>query len=255
LALIEGQLTIEEASDAIRQAASELEPTVRDLTGTNAPFNLSIEAANVDAYWAYWLDGSGPNARLRLNLRHAQFTKTQTRVFALHEVMGHALKGASYSAQSVEKDVPWVRLLSVHAPQQVLLEGLAQALPLFVLPDDAQTTTRTRLAHFHHLVMGVIHIAINSGATIDECFELAHSRVPYWSEDNIGNVLSDRATNPQLRSYLWSYAAGIDWFVSLADDGGSAKGDVLKAAYRAPLMPTELEALWPDGPKVGGNNR
>ncbi len=252
LASREGRLTIDQAPDAIRQAAEELEPIVRKLTGTDAPFDLKIESADVDAYWSYWLDGSGPNARLRLNLRRAQFTEVQARVFALHEVLGHALKGASYAARCAETDVPWVRLLSVHAPQQVLLEGLAQALPLFVIPDDEQVVARTRVAHFSHLVMAELHLAINAGTSIEQCVEVARSRVPFWTDEAIADILHDRSVNPQLRSYLWSYAAGIDWFVSLAEAGGPAAAEILKAAYREPLTPVDLEAMWPDGPSVGG---
>ncbi|GAA4718829.1 hypothetical protein [Phytohabitans rumicis] len=252
LAEREGRLAPDEAPDAIRRAAVELEPIVRKMVDTDAPFNLSIEAANIDAYWAYWLDGSGTNARLRLNLRHAQFTQVQARVFALHEVLGHALKGASYAERCTAEDVPWVRVLSVHAPQQVLLEGLAQALPLFVIPDDEQVVARIRLAHFTQLVRAELHLAVNLGATIEDCADLARSRVPFWSNEDIADTLTDRSVSPQLRSYLWSYPAGIDWFVSLAEEGGPSTNEVLRAAYRKPLTPSDLAALWPSGPTIGG---
>jgi hypothetical protein len=252
LAEREGPLSTEHAPDAIRREAAELEPAVRKLVDTDAPFALTIEAANIDAYWSYWLDGIGKDARLRLNLRHAQFTEVQARVFALHEVLGHALKGASYAARCAMEDVPWVRLLSVHAPQQVLLEGLAQALPLFVIPEDEQVMARLRIAHFTQLVRAELHLAINNGATIEECVERAKSRVPFWSQEDIGDTLTDRTVNPQLRTYLWSYPAGIDWFVSLAEQGGPSASDVLRAAYRRPLTPSDLTALWPDGPQIGG---
>lgn len=254
LAAHEGRLTTEQASDAIRGAAEELEPLVRKLTGTDAPFRLSVESTDVDAYWGYWLDGRGSDARLRLNLRKAQFTEVQARVFALHEVLGHALQGASYAAQCAMNDVPWVRLLSVHAPQQVLLEGLAQALPLFVVPNEESVVLRTRLAHFHQLVMSELHLAVNAGVPVDQCVSLAKSRVPYWTDENIADLLTDRSVNPQLRSYMWSYCAGIDWFVALAEAGGQVAGEVLKAAYLSPLTPEDLESLWAAGPSVGGSN-
>lgn len=246
-------LSTDQAPDVIRREAARLEPTVRELVDTDAPFVLTIEAANIDAYWSYWLDGIGKDARLRLNLRRAQFTEVQARVFALHEVLGHALKGASYAAYCAVKDVPWVRLLSVHAPQQVLLEGLAQALPLFVIPDDEQVAARVRIAHFTQLVRAELHLAINSGVAIEECVKVARSRVPFWSDEDLGDTLTDRTVNPQLRTYLWSYPAGIDWFVSLAEQAGSdIISEVLRAAYRKPLTPADLATLWPDGPVIGG---
>lgn len=79
----------------------------------------------MDAYWSYWLDGSGQDVRLRLNLKNAPVTEVRARQFALHEVLGHGLQSASLAARCQHDDVPWVRLLSVHAPHQVMLEGRA----------------------------------------------------------------------------------------------------------------------------------
>jgi hypothetical protein len=44
----------------------------------------------------------------------------------------------------------------------------------------------------------------------------------------------------------------MDWFAALAEAGGEVSREVLRAAYRAPLTPSDLAALWPDGPVVGG---
>src|SRR5262249_49065604 len=136
LAEAEGPLDADAASAEIRHAANVLEPAVRQVTGANARYELSIEATEVDAYWSYWLDGAGQRIRLRLNLGNSRFTKVRARQFALHEVLGHGLHSASYAARCSDDDVPWVPLLSVYALNQVLLEGLAQAMPLFVAPDD-----------------------------------------------------------------------------------------------------------------------
>jgi len=150
----EGWLDVGEAPDAIRQAAQELEPLIREATGSTAPYTLTVETAEVDAYWAYWLDGAGQHVRLRLNLPNVEFTQVGARQFALHEVLGHGLQSASLSARAAGEDVPWVRLLSIHAPQQVMLEGLAQAWPLFVLPDDKVLIARVRLTHYTQLILG-----------------------------------------------------------------------------------------------------
>ncbi|WP_170180511.1 hypothetical protein [Actinomadura pelletieri] len=88
----EGLLDASEAPEAIRQAAEDLEPLVRQATGSAAPYTLTIETAEVDAYWSYWLDGAGYDVRLRLNLPNAEFTQTGARQFALHEVLGHGLQ-------------------------------------------------------------------------------------------------------------------------------------------------------------------
>lgn len=254
LARVEGTLRRQDAPDAIEQAAADLEPLVRAATGTDAPYQLTIESADVDAYWSYWLDGAGAAARLRLNRHRAEFTETQARVFALHEVLGHALQSASWYARWTATDDGAVRLLSVHTNPQVLLEGLAQALPLFVIGDDVRAVARVRLAHYTQLVRAGLHLAINDGASVADCVAWARARVPFWTEEEIGNALTDRSVDPQLRSYLWAYPAGIDWFVALADRGGAEAGAaVLRAAYRGPLAPADLAALWPAGPAIGGS--
>ncbi|OLT14161.1 hypothetical protein BJF79_03085 [Actinomadura sp. CNU-125] len=248
----EGLMDASEAPDAIRQAAEDLEPLVREATGSTAPYTLTIETAEVDAYWAYWLDGAGYDVRLRLNLPNAEFTQTGARQFALHEVLGHGLQSASLTAQAEAEDVPWVRLLSVHASQQVMLEGLAQAWPLFLLPEDKVLTARVRLALYTQLAFAQVHRAINNGTSAAECADHLRASVPWLTDKTIAGYLADRGTNPQHRSYMWAYPAGFDWFAALADADAKVSREVLHAAYRAPLTPTDLAELWPAGPPIGG---
>lgn len=249
---VEEPVSPEEAPDVIRAMATELEPAVRALVDASAPYQLTIESTYVDAYWSYWLDGAGDQVRLRINAKSARFTRTQARVFALHEVLGHGLQSASFSAQAQQRPVPWVRILSVHAPTQFLLEGLAQALPLFVVPSEPGMAARVRLGHYTQLVRAELHRALDAGASLDDCVDHARTRVPFWSDNDISDALADRSVNPLLRSYLWAYPAGIDWFVALAGAEASTARKVLRAAYRDPLTPSELGDLWPQGPAIGG---
>lgn len=251
---LEGFIDLEAAIGVIHQTMTECEPQIRRITHTTAPYELDIITVDEDAYWAYWLDGAGQRIRLRLNLHNARFTKVQARQLTLHEILSHGLQSASYTQQCIERDVPWIRLLSVHAPQQIMLEGLAQAMPLFLTPDDPALVARVYLVHYTQLVRAELHLAVNAGVSIEECVHHARSRVPFWSDETIADFLADRSNNVLLRSYLWAYPAGIDWFVRLAEDGGSKTiRRVLQAAYRDPLLPDDLVALWPEGPTIGGS--
>lgn len=245
----QGPITVEEAEDQIRKASDGYADAVRAATGATADFHLIIETADVDAYWGYWLDGAGDQVRLRLNLRKARFTEVRARQFALHEILGHGLQSASIAAYCAENEVPWVRLCSVHGPDQVLLEGIAQAMPLFVAADDSELMACVRLDHYLQLVRGNIHLAVNQGATLEECVDYAHRHVPFWDTEDISDLIADRSVNPMLRSYLWAYPAGLDWFVNFA---GSDQHPslVLPALYREPLTPACLQALWPGGPTL-----
>jgi hypothetical protein len=252
LRVLEEPIAAEQAESAIRSAAAEFEPVIRKVTESEAPYELTVESVDVDAYWAYWLDGSGQHVRLRLNPRNARFTRVGARQFALHEVLGHGLQAASFAHRCADEDVPWVRVLSVHGPTQVVLEGLAQALPLFVAPQDDLLVARVHLDHYLQLVRSELHLAINRGVGVGDCAAHARNRVPFWTDEQIAHLISDRGANPLLRSYLWAYPAGFDWFVRLAEANTEAAADVLREAYRAPLSPDDLQGLWAGGPCVGG---
>jgi hypothetical protein len=247
------QLPASEVGAAIADYADKHESNVRRLVDTAAEFNLTIEDVELDAYWSYWLDGSGHDTRLRINKNKASLSHIDAYRFALHEVLGHALQYSSLTAQAEFNTVEWPRILAVHCPHQVLFEGLAQVLPWIASRDDEVVVARTRIDHFMNLIRGQIHILINSGVTAADCRDLAHRQVPWWTDDEIARELYDRSRNPQFRSYLWSYPAGMDWFIRLVEEGGATPTEVLREAYKRPLAPSELHELWPAGPIIGGN--
>lgn len=249
---LEGPLEVGQAADAIRSAADKLEPAVRAAVDTDVRFPLVVENADVDEYWSYWLDGDRDQVRLRLNMNKAKFTRTQARQMAMHEVLGHALQFTSIAHASESADVPWVRVFSVHAPTQVLFEGIAQALPLLVTPDDTGVVARVRLVHYLQLVRAELHLAINAGASISDCIRHAQARVPFWQDGTVVELLVDRSNNALLRSYLWAYPAGCDWFINLIDSDRELALELARSAYRAPFTPRELSAAWPEGPPIGG---
>jgi len=250
---IEGAVPAAEAGPLVREYADEFEPTVRKLTGATAEFRLNVETVEEDAYWSYWLDGAGRDARLRINLKNASLTRRDAYRFALHEVLGHALQYASLAEQATRQAVDWPRLLSIHCPQQVVFEGLAQVLPLVARPDDDLVRARTRLDHYLQLVRAELHLMVNRGESVQTCLEHAVARVPFWTRQAVVNDLVDRSRNQQLRSYLWAYPAGLDWFVRLYETPGTVLSEVLRDAYQRPLSPRELSELWPGGPLVGGD--
>jgi hypothetical protein len=130
--------------------------------------------------------------------------------------------------------------MSVHAPHQVLLEGLTQAMPMLVTPEDTVLVARVRLAHYTQLVYARLHVAINAGTSVEQCAAEARRLVPFWGDDEIADALADRGANPLLRSYLWSYPVGLDWFAALADAADQdTTRELLHAAYRQPLTPPD----------------
>lgn len=234
-----------DVADSISRYAAEYEHFVRDLADTQAEFRLTVENVEHDEYWSYWLDGAGHDARLRINRKTAAFTRSDTYRFALHEVLGHALQYASITEYAELHDVPWLRLLSVHSNHQFLFEGLAQFLPIAARPTDPLQQATTRLELYIQLVRAELHININSGQTAAECIRIAKARAPHLSEAEMTRELQDRSRDPRLRSYLWSYPAGLDWFVNLWEQNAKLLPEVIRAAYQRPLSPSELHSIWP----------
>jgi hypothetical protein len=247
------QLPATGVASAIKEYADRYETAIRGLVDTNAKFYLTIEDVEVDAYWSYWLDGAGHDARLRINKKNASFSRVDAYRFALHEVLGHALQYSSLTAQAESNIVEWPRILAVHCPHQVLFEGLAQVLPWIACPEDQIVQARTRLDHFTNLIRGQIHVILNSGTTVADCRDYARRQVPWWTDEEIARELYDRSRNPQFKSYLWAYPAGMDWFIRLVEASGEPLAEVLCEAYRRPLTPSELYELWPSGPVIGGD--
>jgi hypothetical protein len=95
---LEGPIDMDQAIDEMRKAADAHEPAVRELTGSSAPFNLTVQVVEVDAYWSYWLDGAGCDVRVRLNQRNARdkFSSARAVQFALHEILGHGLQSPAF---------------------------------------------------------------------------------------------------------------------------------------------------------------
>jgi hypothetical protein len=239
---LEGPIDMDQAIEEMRKAADEYEAPVRDLTGSTASFNVTFEVVDVDAYWSYWLDGAGPDVRVRLNRTRAQhkFTSSRSLQFALHEILGHGLQSASIAAVARTDEVSWVRLLSVHARQQALLEGIAQAMPVLLGLADPVLNALVATEHFGQLVRSQMHLLINSDRGLRDACKAAE-RVPFLDDVALSDLLSDRGANPQLRSYLWAYPVGFDYFVSAAERTPSRVQRMLAAAYREPLALSDLD--------------
>lgn len=254
---LEGRLAPEDAAQTVRALAEDLESRLRQYSGAQAKPSIEVETVDVNEYWAYWLDGQSQKVRLKLNLRKAAFTTVRARLFAVHELLGHAIQYANISLAPGVGNAKWLPIFSVHATNQILFEGLAQALPLFITPEDQELAVRVRLDHYTQLVRAELHVAINRGSNIASCVEHAHQRVPWWTDEEIGDLLTDRSvSSPLLRSYLWAYPAGCDWFINLADEAPSEVAqEVIRAAYITPFSPAELEEKWRTGPPIGGGGQ
>jgi hypothetical protein len=187
-------------------------------------FRLRIEFVNLREYWGYWVDGKGIQFRLRFN-RHnlvEGYTHSEAVQFVYHELLAHCCQMAVWRTRISEEKIPrYFGLTTVHSQEQFLLEGLAQALPLFVKSDLTQSPiflSRLLLGHFRSLINNNVHIMINNGATVEDCVRYASRYAPFVRSSQLAEGLASRSNNPLYRSYEFVYPRSFDVFLRLAED-------------------------------------
>jgi len=241
-----------EVEVAILEAASDLRPQVSGLVGELAPFDVEILLVqDPSVYWAYWIDGAGSKARLRINESNASFTDVTAVQFALHEVLGHAAQAAGWARELSKEPDAWPRTSCLHTPQQVILEGWAQALPLYLETEDHRLTARVRLLHYVQISLAQAHMNLQEGASPDRVRDWLREQLPWLSAIEIDTAIRDRLVDPQTVTYLWSYPVGLDWFIRLRDSGLAASADLRSVMYRQSLSPIDAQRLSPDVPIHG----
>ena len=236
-----GALEQRNVTRLLRDEATKLTPRLTSLVGSTPDTRYTIEFAHADAYWSYWVDGNPRGARLRVNESRARYTGALLRQFAMHEVLGHIFQLASWASTAAEEEVLWPRYTSVHGRQQILLEGLAQALPLFLAPEDEEVVTRVWLDH-RQLVLGQMHVTAHLWeADHDQLSRHVQQQLPWLNEEEAHRAVTDRSRDPLLRTYLWSYPIGFDFFVRVWEKSGpDTVSQIVRMAYRQPIDAGDL---------------
>lgn len=204
-----------------------------------AKFRLKIEFVAVQEYWAYWVDGNRSRFRLRFNepnIRN-QYSHTEAVQFVYHELLAHCAQMAVWARQIESgKLAKYFGLTTVHSPEQFLLEGLAQSLPLLLRNVETENhllLCRIYLSHYRSLVNNNLHIMINEGRTIEECVSFAKRHLPDPEVGEVAAGLVSRANIPRFRSYEFVYPASFDFFIRCAENlPESAIKELLRKVYR-----------------------
>jgi hypothetical protein len=186
------------------------------------PSSILVEFANEDAYWKNWISGNiaeGLPITVRINTheRHLWY-QGAVEILVLHEYCGHAVQMALWQ-EDIRRDriSNFFGVLTVHFPDQFLLEGLAESVSYF-LPDDRKRLERrseiVRELHGHSLiVLNNVHIlANNNGLRAARLYAKKH--LPFVTDDTIERELRDRTSHPLFRSYQYVYAPAKEAFVT-----------------------------------------
>jgi hypothetical protein len=239
-----------------RQFAFFRDKWVPHLTrAVHADFDVSsivVEFANEDAYWKNWISGNvaeGEPITLRINVheRHIWF-QGAVEILVLHEYCGHAVQMALWRESVRRKEIAsFLGILTVHFPDQFLLEGLAESLA-HVLPDEHHKLEKRSeiirdLQAYNLAVLNNVHIIANEKG-LDEARTYARQRLPFTPEETIERELRDRTRHPLFRTYQYVYAPAKDAFVrALTPAIGALRWQLLGQLYRRPMTPEGVMEL------------
>lgn len=222
--------------------------------GQEIKVDYDAEISDEDAYWFNWVDGTANRFRLRVNKhkRHwEKFTDGKGQAMGLHEIATHLGMMQQRAKLIREGELPEVfGLTTVHEPEQVLLEGLAQTLHYFVPELDRSLTPEGRLAVELH---GLRQMAYNNVQlqVISPDFTGSREQIrgivtyiqrvyPAESRENILKEIRDRRSDPKLQAYRYAYGIGFLIHQRIAQGlSVTAKREFLRKVFSRPFTPTQ----------------
>jgi len=214
------------------------------------PSMVHIEFASEDAYWKNWISGnlSQQQVLLRINY-HPRHTWYQgaPETLVLHEYCGHAVQMASWFARISRGELSeFSGILTVHFPDQFILEGLAEAL-IHVLPNgtalEPEAVVLKELNDHSMMVWNNAHLIANrEGSAHAAAYAARH--LAFSSVSTIQAEIRDRSQHPLFRTYQYVYGIALQAFLAaLRGLSDEKRWDLLRRVYNGPMMPDEFLAL------------
>ncbi len=219
------------------------------LINEDLSFDLTIIPVEVDEYWSYWVDGTASRFRLRLNQRKASFSLTECLQFTFHELIAHCGQMHAWSGRISEGALAaYFGITTVHTPEQFMLEGLAQTLPLLirseVLTANPILQARMTLMRYELLIRNNLHYMINRFAPIEECLAYYEQRSFRRKTLDLLNDLVSRSVDVLYRSYQYVYPVSCEFFWDAAEGlTPDACAQLVRSCFREPHTAEDLRSL------------
>ncbi len=212
-------------------------------------YKIEVDFASEDAYWKSWISGelSQHRIKLQINIHPRQlWYRGSAEALVIHEYCAHAVQMVSWHRQIEEKRLAeFLGILTVHFPDQFLLEGLAESL-IYFLPDEnaklePMSVVQRDLHDYVLSVMNNLHVLANENNP-DEAFEYARQLLPFTEEDVIRKEIRDRTTNPLFRCYQYVYAIAKESFLgALKPLDSDQQWDLLRSVYASPMTARQFK--------------
>lgn len=212
---------------------------------------VTVEFAEVDAYWSNWVSGSvAAGFQLRVNFHpRTSYLKGAPSLLAAHEYCGHLVQAQQWAIGVADGSLDTgYGFTTVHSPEAFMMEGLADVL-VYVLVDELELSFEERLSiqlTWHsRLVSNNIHYLINTGHSFREVFAYYRKYSPFMDDIQIESSIRDRSLQPLGRTYQYVYGIALDYFRRLfhgCDD--DRKREWLMQLYRQPYTKAQMDQMF-----------
>lgn len=204
----------------------------------DGPINYTVSYVQKDEPWCVGLWGdtkSGVRVLINTHSRH-QFTQGQCKYLPSHEIAGHAVQFSCRQHQlSLGKLRAAFGMVSVFNPDIALSEGLAQALPYFLVDEndlDIDFAATKRVREHRDMVLHNTHLFVENGMEWDDAMQYCLSRLPFLQDKEASKEIEERLNNPLLKTYMFCYAPAFLTFKSASNKlTWDEKKDFLKKHY------------------------
>jgi hypothetical protein len=212
-------------------------------------YNVRVEFAREDAYWKNWISGnlSDHEILLRINI-HPRQTWYQgfSEILVIHEYCGHAVQMINWHRQIESGQLPqFMGILTVHFPDQFLLEGLAECLSHFLPGESRHLEDRSivlrELHRYNLLVLNNVHVIANIDGP-DAAFVYGIDRLPFTREKVLKKEIKDRTQNPLFRGYQYVYGIAKERFLKVLSHLERTEAwNMLRFIYDTPMTAKQFQ--------------
>lgn len=240
----------EELITYTEQAIREIKSFLRE----DFKVDCDFEAVNLNEYYWVWIASRKGSSgfTLRQNFGGGKiWTPGKALEMGWHEGGQHASRMAKRQEQiRNDKLNDFFGLTTVHGPEAVVEEGLAQTLTYFI-PGAYETLTpegkfQVNATILRNMAYSNAHLMVNSpnGYDINDVIEYIREFVPWEARSDIEQQVEWRTKRPLHQVYLWTYGIGamrhLEYARQLSDQGKRA---YLQNIFPKPYTPSQEQDL------------
>ena len=201
----------------------------------------------MNAYWKSWLSGdlrTDGALTLAINTHPRQIWYLgSVENLVIHEYGGHVLHFWQWrEAIRTGKLSPFLGLLTLHWPDQFVIEGIAESL-VHLLPEALERSLSPHarfwraLQSYNLKAYNNVHVIANRIGPV-AARSYAMRWLPFASEREIERQIRDRTSGQALRAYLYVYGPAKEAVVGgLKRKGSSARLRAMATLYERPILP------------------